>query len=80
MKRQRTITQIKETEKKNKQTEKQLNDLEIISLQGKDFTLIILKMMEDTGNKLEAKMDSLQETLSKEIQYLKLKKAEMKRH
>ena len=76
MKRQRTITQIREQEKK---PEKQLNDLEIISLQGKDFTLIILKMIEDIGNKLEAKMDSLQETLSKEIQYLKLKKAEMKK-
>ena len=34
---------------------------------------MMLKMMQDTGNKLEAKMDNLQETLSKEIQYLKFK-------
>ena len=37
----------------------------------------MLKMMQDIGVKLEAKMDNLQETLSKEIQDLKLKQAEM---
>ncbi len=34
----------------------------------KDFRLLMLKMMQDIGNKLEAKMDNLQETLTKEIQ------------
>ena len=38
---------------------------------------MMLKMMQDTGNKLEAKTDNLQETLSKDIQDLKLKQAEM---
>ena len=38
---------------------------------------MMLKMMQDNGNKLEAKIDNLQETLSKEIQDLKLKQAEM---
>ena len=33
----------------------------------------MLKMMQDIGNKLEAKMDNLQETLSKEIQDIKLR-------
>ena len=74
MKRQRTKTQIKE---KETATEKQLSDLEIISLQEKDFRLLMLKMMQDIGNKLEAKMDNLQETLSKEIQDIKLKQEEM---
>ena len=37
----------------------------------------MLKMMQDIGNKLEAKMDNLQETLSKEIQDIKLKQEEM---
>ena len=64
------MTQIR---KKEKIPEKQLSDLEIISLQEKDFRL----MMQDTGNNLEAKMDNLQETVSKEIQDLKLKQAEM---
>ena len=35
------------------------------------------KMMQDIGNKLKAKMDNLQETPSKEIQYIKLKQEEM---
>ena len=30
-------------------------------------------MMQDIGNKLEAKIDNLQETLTKEIQDIKLK-------
>ena len=61
---------------KGKTPEKQLSDQEILSLQKKDFRLLMLKMMQDIGNKLEAKMDNLQETLSKEIQDIKLKKQE----
>ena len=34
-------------------------------------------MMQDIGNRLEAKTDNLEQTLSKEIQDLKLKQAEM---
>ena len=38
---------------------------------------MMLMMTKDTGNKLEAKIENLQQTLSKEIQDLKLKQAEM---
>ena len=38
---------------------------------------MMLKMMQDIRNKLEAKIDNLEETMSKEIQDLKLKQAEM---
>ena len=34
-------------------------------------------MMQDIGNKLEAKMDNLREALTKEIQDIKLKQEEM---
>ena len=68
MKRQKTITQMRE---KEKTLYSQLSN-EILSLQEKDFRLLMLKMMQDIGNKLEAKMDNLQETLSKEIQDIKL--------
>ena len=64
MKRQRTITQIRD---KEKTSEKQLSDQEIVSLQEKDFRLLMLKRMQDIGNKREAKMDNIQETLSKEM-------------
>ena len=60
-----------------KTPEKQLSHEEILSLQEKDFRLLVLKMMQDIGNKLEAKMDNLQETLRKEIQDIKLKQEEM---
>ena len=70
MKTQRTITQMRE---KGKNPENQLSGQEILSLQKKDFRLLMLKMMQDIGNKLEAKMDNLQETLSKEIQDIKHK-------
>ena len=73
MKRQRTITQMRE---KGKTPENKLSD-EILSLQEKDFRLLMLKIMQDIGNKLEAKMDNLQETLTKEIQDIKLKQEEM---
>ena len=56
MKRQRTITQMRE---KEKIPENKLSDEEILSIQEKDFRLLMLKMMQDTGNKLEAKMDNL---------------------
>ena len=62
---------------KGKTREKQLSEEEIPSLQEKDFRLLMLKMMQNIGNKLEAKMDNLQGTLSKEIQDIKLKQEEM---
>ena len=62
---------------KEKTPEKQLSDQEILSLQEKDFRLLMLRMMQDIGSKLEAKMDNLQETLSKEIQDITLKQEMM---
>ena len=59
---------------KGKNPEKQLSHKEILSLQEKDFRLLMPKMVQDIGNKLEAKMDNLQETMTKEIQDIKLKK------
>ena len=74
MERQRTITQMRE---KGKTPKNQLSEEEISSLQEKDFRLLMLKMMQDIGNKLEAKRNNLQETLTKEIQDIKLKQEEM---
>ena len=62
---------------KGKTPENQLSHEEIPSLQEKDFRLMVLKMMQDIGNKLETKMDTLQETLRKKIQDIKLKQEEM---
>ena len=62
---------------KEKTPEKQLSNEEILCLQEKDFRLSMLKKIQDIGNKLEAKMENLQETLNKEIQDIKLKLEEM---
>ena len=70
------MIQIREQQQK-KTPEKQLSDLEITNLHEKDFRLMIVKMTQDLRNKLEAKIDKLQETLSKEIQDLRTKQAEM---
>ena len=56
-----------------KKTEKQLSDLEITNLHEKDFRMMIGKMTQYLGNKLEIKTDKLQETLSKEIENLRIK-------
>ena len=56
--RQIIMTQIKVQEKEN--TEIQISDLEIANLPEKDFRLIIVKTIEDLGNKLEEKIDKLQ--------------------
>ena len=38
---------------------------------------MIVKMTQDIGNRLEAKIDNLEQTLSKEIQDLRLMQAEI---
>ena len=63
--------------KKGKTPEIQLSDEEMLSLQEKDFRLLMLKKTQDIGNKLEAKMDNLQETLRKEIQNLNKKRCKI---
>ena len=41
---------------------------------------MIVKMIQNLGNKLKAKIDKLQETLSKETQNLRIKQAEMQKY
>ena len=73
------MTQIREQGEKIK-PEKQLSDLEVITLHEKDFSLMIIKMIQDLGNKLQAKIDKLQEILSKEIEDLGIKQADMQKY
>ena len=68
------MTQIREQEQP---PGKQLSDLKIINPDEKDFRLMIVKMTQDIGNKQEAKIDNLQETLSKKNIRFKDKQAEM---
>ena len=51
--------------------------MRFLASRKKEFRMLLLKIMQDIGNKLEAKMDNLQETLTKEIQDIELNQEEM---
>ena len=56
--------------------EKQLNEMEIGNLQEK-FKIMILKIIQDLGERMEAKIEKMQEMLTKDLEELKKKQAEM---
>ena len=47
------MSQMKEQEKKKKQTQNQLSELEISNFHEKDFRLMIVKVIQDLGNQLD---------------------------
>ena len=62
MKRQRDIYQMKE---QDKTPEKQLNEVEVDNLLEKEFRIMIVKMIQDLGKRMEAKIEKMQECLTK---------------
>ena len=45
--------------------EKQLNEVEIGNLPEKEFRILIVKMIQDLGKRMEAKIEKMQECLTK---------------
>ena len=74
MKSQRNMSLMKE---QDKTPEEQLNEVEIGNLSEKDFRVRLVRMIQDFGEKIEAKIDELEETFNKGIEYLKIQQAEM---
>ena len=74
MKRQRAMYQIKE---QDKTPEKQLNEVEIGNLPEKEFRIMIMKMTQDLGKRMEVKIKKMQEMLNKDLEELKNKQREM---
>ena len=74
MKRQRAMYQMKE---QDKTPEKQQNELEIGNLPEKEFRIMIVKMIQHLGKRMEAKIEKMQETFNKDLEELKNKQAEM---
>ena len=70
MKRQRALYQMKE---QDKSPEKQLNEVEIGNLPEKEFRIMIVKMIQDLGKRMEAKIEKMQEILNKHLEELKNK-------
>ena len=65
MKRQKVISLMKE---QNKIPEKQLTEMEIANLPEKEFRIMMVKMIQDLGKRMEAKIEKMQEMLTKNQQ------------
>ena len=62
---------------KDKTPEKQLNEAEIGNLPEKEFRIMIVKMIQDLGKRMEAKIEKMQEMFNKYLEELKNKQTEM---
>ena len=61
----------------DKTPEKQLNEVEIGNLPEKEFRITIVKMIQDFGKRMEAKIEKMQEMFNKDLEELKNKQTEM---
>ena len=66
--------QIKE---QDKTPEKQLNEVEIGNLPEKQFRIMIVKMIQDLGKRMEAKIEKMQEMFNEDLEELKNKQKKM---
>ena len=70
MKKQKVMSQ---THGQDKIPEKQLNEVEICNLPEKEFWIMIVKMIQDLRKRMEAKIEKLQEMLTKDLEEIKNK-------
>ena len=56
----------------DKTPEKQLNEVEIGNLPEKEFRIMIVKIIQDLGKIMEAKIEKIQETFNKDLEELKI--------
>ena len=68
------MSQMKE---QDKTLEKQLNEVVIGNLSEKYFRVTLVRMIQDFGKKIDAKIDEWEETFKKGIEDLKIQQAEM---
>ena len=52
----------------DKTPEKQLNEVEIGNLPEKEFRIMIEKMIQDLGKRMEAKIEKMQEMFNKDLE------------
>ena len=63
--------------KQDKTPEKQLNDVEIDNLPEKEFRIMTVKMIQDLGKRMEAKIEKMQEMFNGDLEEWKNKQTEM---
>ena len=59
--------------KQDKTPEKQLNEVEIGNFPEKEFRIMIVKMIQNLGKRMEAKTEKMQEMFNKDLEELKNK-------
>ena len=74
MKKQKVTFQMKG---QYKTPEKQLNEVEIANLPEKEFRIMIVKMIQNAGKRMKAKIEKMQEMFTKYLKELKNKQTEM---
>ena len=57
----------------DKTPEKQINEVEIGNLPEKGFRIMIVKMIQDLGKRMKAKIEKMQEMFNKDLEELKNK-------
>ena len=60
----------------DKTPEKQLNEMEIGNLPEKEFRIMIVKMIQNLGKRMEAKIKKMKEMFNKDLEELKNKHLE----
>ena len=58
----------------------QINEEEIGSLPEKEFRVIIIKMIQDLRNRMEARIEKIQEMFNRDLGELKNKQSMMNKH
>ena len=61
----------------DKTPEKQLNELQIGNFPEQEFRIMIVKMIQDLGKTMEAKMEKMQGMFNKDLEELQNKQTEM---
>ena len=74
MEKQKVMSQM---QGQDKIPEKQLNEVEICNLPEKQFRIMIVKMIQDLGKRMETKIEKTQEMFTKDLEELKNKHTEM---
>ena len=70
MKKQKVMSQMKG---QDKIPENQLNNVETGDLPEREFRIMIVKMIQDLGKRMEAKIEKMQEMFTKDLEELKNK-------
>ena len=74
MRQQKNMSQMKE---QGNNLQDQLNEEEIGNLPEKEFRVMIVKMIQNLGNTMEAQIEKIQEMFKKDLEELKNKQTEM---